>query len=340
MVTALNSAAITTPSIAQKSAHNYDLAMRQQSLRDAMKQKKTFYPGNDVNQFITALNKAYMIHVIPELATYPSLEEEFVKAAQGLPDQGIFQQMVDSKQDTSTFEKQKTYLIGTHGSQMTNFQHLSRAWDLQRRDGEKLTDFAGRLENTIREAAVHIKNKYKDKKVDLTVDMVFSMLMSEKVKDWNPNIYPHFVKIMDSHYTAIGIACKTLQYVDRGVKMDSMTSHDTAYYARRPQRSSRINRRTEPKQPLRSNNQPTHSQQSSSSKHDRNYYQTHRMHNHNTEPAICRNYIRGVACFNRRNCPYRHPPPTQAQAHVAATDEDTPSTDIEEQDFRYEQDEM
>ena len=52
------------------------------------------------------------------------------------------------------------------------------------------------------------------------------------------------------------------------------------------------------------------------------------MHNCNTELAICRNYTRGVACFNRRNCPYHHPPPTQAQAqaqaHVAATDEGTP----------------
>ena len=129
-----------------------------------------------------------MIHVIPEFATYPSLEKEFVKAAQDLLDQGIFQQMVDSKQDTSTLEKLKTYLIGTHGSQMTNFQHLSRTWDLQRRDGEKLMDFAGRLENTIREATVHIKNKYKKgNKVDLTVDMIFSvmgaMLMSKKVKD-------------------------------------------------------------------------------------------------------------------------------------------------------------
>ena len=142
--------------------------------------------------------------------------------------------MVDSKQDTSTFEKLKTYLIGTHGSQMTNFQPLSRAWDLQRRNGEKLTDFADRLENTIREAAVHIKSKYKkDNKVDLTVDTVFSimgaMLMSEKVKNWNPNIYFHLVKTMDSHYTAFGIACEAQQYVNRGVKMDSTTSHDTAY---------------------------------------------------------------------------------------------------------------
>ena len=303
-----------------------------------MKQKKTLYPGNAVNQFITALNKVYMIHVIPELATYSSLKEEFVKAAQDLLDQGIFQQMVDSKQDTSTFEKLKTYLIGTHGSQMINFQHLSRAWDLQRWGGEKLTDFAGQLENTIREAAVHIKNKYKkDNKVDLTVNMVFSimgaMLMSERVKDWNPNIYPHLVKTMDRHNTAIGIACEAQQYVNRSVKIDSTTALDTAYYAQRPQQSSRINRRTEPKQPPISNNRPVHSQQSSSSKHSRDNHQTHRMHKRNTEPAICRNYTRGVACFNRRNCPYRHPPPIQVQAHVVATD-------IAEQDFRHEQDEM
>ena len=40
MVTALNSASIMTQSIAQKSAHNYKLAMRQQSLRDSIKKKK------------------------------------------------------------------------------------------------------------------------------------------------------------------------------------------------------------------------------------------------------------------------------------------------------------
>ena len=191
---------------------------------------------------------------------------------------------------------------------MTNFQYLSRAWDLQWRDGKKLTDFAGWLKNTIREVAVHIKNKYKKDKVDLIVDMVFSimgaMLMSEKDKDWNPNIYPHLIKTMDSHYTMIAIACEAQQYVDWGVKMDSTTSHDTAYYACRPQQSSRINRRTEPKQPPRSNNRPMHSQQSSSSKHSRDYHQMHKMHNRNTEPTMCRNYTRGIVAL------------TDATAHI------------------------
>ena len=128
--------------------------------------------------------------------------------------------MVDSKQDTSTFEQLKTYFITIHGSQMTNFLYLSQAWDLQRWDGEKFTDFARQLENTIREAGVPMKNKYKtDNNAELTVDTLFSimgaMLMNEKVKTWNSNLYPHLVKTMDNHYTASGITCEAQQYLDR-----------------------------------------------------------------------------------------------------------------------------
>ena len=36
--------------------------------------------------------------------TYPNLEAEFVKGAKDVLDHCIFQQMEDSKQDTSTFE--------------------------------------------------------------------------------------------------------------------------------------------------------------------------------------------------------------------------------------------
>lgn len=136
---------------------DYELLMRQQSLRDATKSIRAFEPGNDVNRFITDLSKAYTIHVKPELSEYPEMEKEFVKLAKQLLNEGIFQQMEDSKQSTATFEELKTYLVSTHGNQMTNFQHLSRAWDLQRCEGEKFTDFAGRLENTIREATVHMK---------------------------------------------------------------------------------------------------------------------------------------------------------------------------------------
>lgn len=94
---------------------------------------------------------------------------------------------------------------------MTNFHHINQAWDLQQQDGVKLTDFTGQLENTIKEAAVHIKAKFKaDTTSKISTDTVFwlmsAMLMSEKVKTWTPNIYRQLVKAMDSHYTASGIA--------------------------------------------------------------------------------------------------------------------------------------
>ena len=133
------------------------------------------------------------------------MEKEFVKLAKQLLNEGIFQQMEDSRQPTSTFEELKAYLISIHGSQMTNFQYISRAWDLQRHEGEKLTDFAGRLENTIREATVHITAKFKSDRqnAEMTAETAFSlmgaMLMSEKIKAWTPNIYPHLVKTMDRH---------------------------------------------------------------------------------------------------------------------------------------------
>ena len=212
LLTALQTTAHDRSHTLQQHTTNYELLLRQQSLRDATKSIRTFEPGSDVNRFITDLNKAYTIHVKPELREYPAMEKEFVKLAKQLLNEGIFQQMEDSRQPTSTFEELKAYLISTHGSQMTNFQYLSRAWDLQRHEGEKLTDFAGRLENTIREATVHITAKFKSDRQnsEMTAETAFSlmgaMLMSEKIKAWAPNIYPHLVKTMDRHYSAGGIA--------------------------------------------------------------------------------------------------------------------------------------
>ena len=103
---------------------------------------------------------------------------------------------------------------------MINFQYLSRAWDLQRYEGEKLTNFAGRLENTTREATVHITAKFKSDRqsAEMTAETAFSlmgaMLMSEKIKARAPNIYPHLVKTMDRHYSAGGIASDAQRYLD------------------------------------------------------------------------------------------------------------------------------
>ena len=237
MLTALSQATTTATSTTHTNTL-HGLIMRQQSLR-------SFNPDNNVHRFISDLNQAYTINVKPELTNYSEMEEEFLKIAKRLLELGVFQQMKDTHQDTSTFERLKSYLIATHGNQMSNFQHLSRAWDLQRRDCEWLTDFAGRLESTISEAAIHIKSKYsKDNATGMTVDIVFllvgAMLMIEKVKAWTPKIYPHLVKTMDNHYSASGIASEAQNYLDRSINTDVTTDHDIMAYYNRPLRLKQL----------------------------------------------------------------------------------------------------
>ena len=318
LLTALQTTAHDRSHTLQQHTTNYELLLRQQSLQDATKSIRTFEPG----RFITDLNKAYTIHVKPELREYPAMEKEFVKLAKQLLNEGIFQQMEDSRQPTSTFEELKAYLISTHGSQMTNFQYLSRAWDLQRHEGEKLTDFAGRFENTIREATVHITAKFKSDRqnAEMTAETAFSlmgaMLMSEKIKAWAPNIYPHLVKTMDRHYSACGIARDAQRYLDRGIKTDITTAAETtALMASQPTHSDKSRSLESDKiladvqlQLLDLNKQlrQTHRRNSSivdwknrtalasNMKHNR----AQRSTGQPSQQAICKNLLRGRRCLN------------------------------------------
>ena len=285
------------------------------------------------------------------------MEKEFVKLAKQLLNEGIFQQMEDSRQPTSTFKELKAYLIFTHGSQMTNFQYLSRAWDLQRHEGEKLTDFAGRLENTIREATVHITAKFKSDRqnAEMTAETAFSlmgaMLMSEKIKAWAPNIYPHLVKTMDRHYSAGGIASDAQRYLDRGIKTDiTAAAETTALMASQPTHSDKSRSLESDKiladvqlQLLDLNKQlrQTHRRNSSivdwknrtapasNMKHNR----AQRSAGQPSQQAICKNLLRGRACFKGNRCPYFHPP--HAQAHIVTTDTGLPGTDSDQHNHEH-----
>ena len=64
--------------------------------------------------------------------------------------------------------------------------------------------------------------------------------MSEKIKAWTPNIYPHLVKTMDRHYSAGGIASDAQRYLDRGIKTDITTATETtALMASQPTHSDK-----------------------------------------------------------------------------------------------------
>ena len=137
MLTALSQATTNIDNTHTNTSHG--LMIWPRSLQDAMRNIRTFNPGNNVHRFISDINQAYTINVKPELTNYPEMEEEFRKITKRLLDQGIFQQMEDTYQDMSTFKRLKSYPIATHGNQISNFQHLSRAWAMQPQDGERLT---------------------------------------------------------------------------------------------------------------------------------------------------------------------------------------------------------
>ena len=89
MLTTLSQATTTATSTTHINT-SHRLMMQQQSLRDAMRDIRSFISGNNVHRFISDLNQAYTINVKPELTNYPEMEEEFLKIAKQLLDQGIF----------------------------------------------------------------------------------------------------------------------------------------------------------------------------------------------------------------------------------------------------------
>ena len=176
--------------------------------------------------------------------------------------------------------------------------------------------------------------------------------MSEKIKAWAPNIYPHLVKTMDRHYSAGGIASDAQCYLDRGIKTDITTAAETtALMASQPTHSDKSRSLESDKiladvqlQLLDLNTQlrQTHRRNPSivdwrSRTAPPPHYMKHNWAQRSTgqpsQQAMCKNILRGRACFKGNRCPYSHP--THAQAHIATTDTGLPGTDSDQHNYEH-----
>ena len=171
----------------------------------------------------------------------------------------------------------------------------------------------------------------------MTAETVFSlmgaMLMSEKIKAWAPNIYPHLIKTMDRHYSAGGIASDAQHYLDRGIKMDITTAAETtALMASQPTHSDKSRSLESDKilanvqlQLLDLNKQlrQTHRRNPSivdwksrtAPPYNMKHNQAQRSAGQSSQQAMCKNFLRGRACFKGNRCPYFHPPPSCSSTH-------------------------
>lgn len=84
----------------------------------------------------------------------------------------------------------------------------------------KLTDFAAPLENTVQEAAVHIKASFK--KENRNEEILSFCLMGIKSKPFNNRLF----KTIDNHYSARHGVNDAQYYLDQGIKTDTTTTLD------------------------------------------------------------------------------------------------------------------
>ena len=214
----LTSGSVQDPNVA------YLASLKVQTLSTAFKRVKPYMPGAAVEAHIDELDSLYAIHVAPEVATTPELEEAFVRNAKTSLDRQIFIQLSNSNTTTNDYKSYREYLLTTHGSKASVFQYLSRSWQIQLKSDESVVTFAARVDKGIREAATRIKAKYKtDHKdsPDMTVDQAFSimssMLISEQLKACHPTVYALTTKKMDTLWNPVSIAEEAQLYLDRGI---------------------------------------------------------------------------------------------------------------------------
>ena len=318
----------TTPTTQQASTSQQDYKFIQvaNSMSSAMKDIKRLEPGVPAENFIASLRNVYDLLVKPETTNHPRLETEFLKQARLRMAETYNTQLTNSGTQVSTFEEFQSYIVKTHGSQLTNYQLLSRAWDLELGQSESLTDFATKLELRMRDAAQQIEARYVAEKKTATnpnptmtsetvFQLVGGMLMSEKIKQRSPKIFSHLVRTMDKHYSASTIAHEAKLYEERlGHEGDSILGANNFF----AHKSKKRNQKPKPKAPK--STLPTSGNKLSNEKFDQ----------YKAQGKACNNFKQDKPCYYKP-CPFRH-----VKGHVANLAYVTEDTSSEQStDFQY-----
>ena len=212
---------------------SYIETSKSQLLVEVVNTVQKLKPGADIETFVANLDHIYSIEVQPMLAKHANLEAEFVRAAKRLMSGQMFTQLQTSGKATNTWATLKAYLIDTHGSKITTYQHLTRLWNCEMAEGEKPTDFAARLEEKLHTASLHIMKKYKkdhnnaDMDADACFRLIGAMLCSIQVHKNHEDIYKSMIKGMDKHWSASSLMADAQDYTDRLAKDADVTKSGT-----------------------------------------------------------------------------------------------------------------
>ena len=302
----IRSAIISTQANTQStftSQQDYNFIQLASTMASAVKDVKRLEPGIPAEDFIGSLRNVYDLLVKPEVSRHPRLEIEFLKQARLRMSETYNTQLSNSGVQITTFEEFRNYVTKTHGSQLTNYQLLSRAWDLELEPSESLTDFATKLELRMRDASQQIEARYKAEHTSpgnqnpemsskAAFQLIGGMLMSEKIKQRSPVIFSHLVRSMDKHYSASTIAHEAKLYEERLGNQDYTC--ETSFQANNSlsQYSTYISK---------SNSGSQHRKRQSHS----NELTSDRFDYLEAQSKVCFNFPRGKPCFYNP-CPFQH----------------------------------
>ena len=208
-----------------------------QQIMDTVRATEKLKTGDSVETFVCSLSQLYNIEVKPQLGVLPNLETEFVNCAKGLLTYPMYTQMEKSGETVNTWVELEKYLISTHGSRISNFQHLHRLWNCQLQEGERFCDFGARLEEKVHHASMHIQASFKKKHdgTDMLAGDVFNlvgaMLSALQIKATHEDAYKSLIKTIDKNWTASSLLSDAADYADK-MQSGEITPSNTVFHAK------------------------------------------------------------------------------------------------------------
>ena len=303
---------------------SYERATKITELDNALKRVKKFGPGVSAEDFLENLDHQYHIYVKSQLTEFPYLEQEFVKRCTSSMNSVYISQMLNSGENIETFKQFKAYVISNYGTKRSNFQVLNDCFSLQPHDGESYSDFAARLDISIRKASSRIVARHKAKKKtasnpdpvispEVCFELTGALLMAQVVQRTNKPVYDLMCQKMDEYEDAIKVGAEAQKLYDRGVRSDGDV--EIVHYGGHGGHGGPVGHGATGKN-------ETSNGQTKSTNSDVNNTNDGDNGSTSIQPIKINKKCRfGSNCYKlaKGTCPYRH---LEVVAHVAQTDDD------------------
>ena len=209
----------------------------------------TLEPPLDVSIFLQRLQNCYNLYV----KGFKALEPYFVQQAKSHLSMDILETLNASSEKTATFEELQLYLKKNYGSRETPYQILNSLLELEIKEGEKIQEFAGRVERKVATVTTQISAKFKSQESNTndspmtTADcfnLFGSMLVYDHLRKRQPNCFNLMVKEVDSCWKPTDLGSMAATLVDRMDIPDQSQAANQSFSARPNNKQQKSNQKS------------------------------------------------------------------------------------------------